>query len=144
VSERQGKEWRCVFTYNLDEGLAAAMNKSFLITRFDSLGADTMMDFNITYPARWTLVVRNDEPERAAFCIDWSAIDAVGDEHFRASNSRVQFSQREDDFVSVLGFGNHASGHELAAKKQCLSVANSLPAYSMLPSYGERRLYLFV
>jgi hypothetical protein len=60
--------------------------------------------------------VRRDEPERAPFCVDWSAVYGVRDENFRVRDARVQFGESEDYFVTILGFRDHIRGHQFSAK----------------------------
>jgi hypothetical protein len=68
----------------------------------------------------------DDEAERAALGVDGSAIDGVRDENFGVRDARIQFGEREDYLVAVLGFRNHEAGHEFSAKLIAVRDTRSL------------------
>jgi hypothetical protein len=60
-------------------------------------------------PTRWAFIVRGDKAEGAQVGDERGAVESVGDENFRIENAGIQFTERENDAVAVLRFGDDVS-----------------------------------
>jgi hypothetical protein len=65
--------------------------------------------FEHAYPAGWAFVVRGDEAEGTLVGGERGAVESVGDEDFRIENAGIEFTERENDAVAVLRFGEDVS-----------------------------------
>ncbi len=61
-------------------------------------------------PAGWAFIVRGDQAEGALVEGERGAVKSVGDENFRIENAGIEFTERENDAVAVLGFGEDVGG----------------------------------
>jgi len=60
-------------------------------------------------PAGWTFIVRGDQAEGTQVGGERGTVESVGDEDFGIENAGIQITERENDAVAVLCFGEDVS-----------------------------------